>query len=43
MKTQTDLEQGSKMSMLNSIMNDYNEGNVANSFNIPQENPFKNL
>ena len=43
MKTQTDLEQGSKMSMLNSIMNDYNDGNVANSFNVPQENPFKNL
>jgi hypothetical protein len=43
MKTQTDLEQRSKMSMLNSIMNDYNDVNVANSFNVPQDNPFKNL
>lgn len=43
MKTQTDLEQNSKMSMLNSIMNDYSDTAVRDSFIVPQDNPFKNL
>lgn len=42
-KTQTDLEQKSKMSMLNSIMNDYSGTAVKDSFVVPQDNPFQNL
>lgn len=43
MKTQTDLEQKSKMSMLDSIMNDYNDSTVKDSFVVQQDNPFNNL
>ena len=43
MKTQTDLEQKSKMSMLNSIMSDYNDSAIKDSFVVQQDNPFNNL
>ena len=42
-KTQTDLENSSKMSMMDTLMNDYNEMEVKQSFNIPTENPFDKL
>jgi hypothetical protein len=42
-KTQTDLENNSKMSMFDTIMNDYSEMDVKKSFNIPTENPFNRL
>jgi hypothetical protein len=39
-KNQTDLENSSKMSMLDTIMKDYNETDIKKSFNFPNENPF---
>jgi TolA-binding protein len=42
-KTQTDLENSSKMSMFDTIMNDYSDIEVKKSFNIPTENPFNRL
>ena len=40
-KTQTDLENSPKMNMLDTIMNDYNDGVVKDSFAAPAQNPFK--
>ena len=40
-KTQTDLENSPKMNMLDTIMNDYNDGVVKDSFAPPAQNPFK--
>lgn len=40
-KTQTDLENSPKMNMLDTIMNDYNDGVVKDSFVAPAQNPFK--
>jgi hypothetical protein len=42
-KTQTDLEQKSKMSMLDNIMSDYSDSTVKDSFVVQQDNPFNNL
>jgi hypothetical protein len=42
-QTQTDLENSSKMSMMDTLMNDYNEMEVKQSFNIPTENPYDKL
>ncbi len=42
-KTQTDLENSSKMSMFDTIMNDYSDMDIKKSFNIPTENPFNRL
>lgn len=39
-KNQTELEDTSKMSMFDTLMKDYNEMEVKQSFNIPSENPF---
>lgn len=39
-KNQTELENNSKMSMMDTIMKDYNEMDVRRSFNIPNENAF---
>jgi hypothetical protein len=42
-KTQTDMEKNPKMSMMKTIMSDYNDGQVKDSFYSPQDNPFKNM
>jgi len=42
-KTQTDMEKKSKMSMMKTIMSDYNDSQVKDSFYSPQDNPFKNI
>ena len=42
-KTQTDLEKDPKMSMMKTIMSDYNDSGIKDSFNVPQENPLKNF
>jgi hypothetical protein len=42
-KTQTDMEKNPRMSMLNTIMSDYNDSKVKDSFYSPQDNPFKNM
>jgi hypothetical protein len=39
-KNQTELEDTSKMSMYDTLMKDYNELEVKDSFNIPNDNPF---
>jgi hypothetical protein len=39
-KNQTELEDTSKMSMFDTLMKDYNETDVKQSFNIPSDNPF---
>ncbi len=41
-KNQTDMEKDSKMSMLNTIMGDYNDSTVKDSFSSPQDNFFTN-
>jgi hypothetical protein len=38
--TQTDLEKSNKMSMMDTLMQDYNDSAVQDSFNVPQPNPF---
>jgi hypothetical protein len=42
-KTQTDMEKDPKMSMMKTIMSNYNDGEVKDSFYSPQDNPFKNM
>lgn len=42
-KNQTDLEKNPKMSMMKTIMSDYNDSTVKDSFTIPEDNPFKNM
>lgn len=42
-KTQTDMEKNPKMSMMKTIMSDYNDSQVKDSFYSPQDNPFKNM
>ena len=42
-KTQTDMEKNPKMSMMKTIMSDYNDSQVKDSFYSPQDNPFKNI
>ncbi len=42
-KTQTDMENDPKMSMMKTIMSNYNDGEVKDSFYSPQDNPFKNM
>jgi len=39
-KNQTELEDNSKMSMMDTLMNNYNEMDIKRSFNAPNENPF---
>jgi len=43
-KNQTELEKRDpKMSMMKTIMSDYNDSTVKDSFFVPQDNPFKNM
>lgn len=42
-KNQTEMEKNPKMSMMKTLMQNYNDGEVRDSFYVPQENPFKNI
>lgn len=42
-RTQTDLENKSKMSMMDNLLSDYNEQGVKDSFNIPVNDPLEKM